>query len=44
MCQITLAIPPSAAAGVQMTSSQPKETTITKVGIYIEQAIKNYII
>ena len=39
--QCSLAIPPSAAAGVQMTKDQTKQTsTIANVRIYVEQAIK----
>ena len=39
--QRSLAIPPSAAAGVQMTAAQTKETsTIANVRINVEQAIK----
>ena len=42
MQQCSLAIPPSAAAGVQMTEEQAKETsTVANVRIYVEQVIKN---
>ena len=41
MKQCTLAIPPSAAAGNQMTETQNKETSsVANVRIYIEQVIK----
>ncbi|XP_066920205.1 uncharacterized protein [Clytia hemisphaerica] len=42
MKQCSLAIPPSASKGVQMTEKQSKETsTVANVRIYVEQAIKN---
>ena len=42
MKQCTLCIPPSAAKGNQMTSSDVKNTlNITNVRIFVEQAIKH---